>query len=156
MVPASKNSGALEIRKRVVHPAHHPFLAKSKAAVKRRFGHARESRAFFRNGFYARECAVSGVIEVFKERNSLQIFLFAIDVWQPFSFFARIIMVQHRGYRIYPKSVDVVFVEPEQCIGNQETADLVSSIVENITIPVGMETPAHVGIFKQMRTVEKI
>ena len=80
------------------------------------------------------------LIETAEELDRLQVLASAEFIRDPFSLFAGIIEVEHRRNRIHPQAVDVVFVEPEHRARHQEASHLGTSVVEDVRLPVRMET----------------
>ena len=82
------------------------------------------------------------LIEAAQEVDGVEIFTSAKFIGNPLAFFTRIIQVQHGRDRIYAQAVDVVLIEPEHRTGKQKAADLGAAIVENVGLPVWMESLA--------------
>ena len=68
---------------------------------------------------------------------------------------ARVIEIEHRGDRVHAKAVDVILVDPEERVRQQKILDFVAAVVENQRAPIGMLAEARVGVFVEMRAVEK-
>ena len=73
-----------------------------------------------------------------KEFYRLQILVAAVLVRNPFPVLASVIQIEHRGNRVYPKSVDMIFFHPVKGIGKKEILDLRASVIENLGSPVRM------------------
>ena len=68
--------------------------------------------------------------------------------------FARIVEVEHRGDGVDPQAVQVVAIEPEECVAEEEVADLGPAVVEDLGAPVAMLAEPGVGMLVEMRAVE--
>ena len=68
--------------------------------------------------------------------------------------FARVVEIEHGGDGVHAQSVDVIFVEPEHGARHQEAAHFGASVVEDVSLPVGMKSLARVGVLVEMRAVE--
>src|SRR6185436_8739097 len=62
----------------IVHPAHHPFHAKSKTITNCGFGDTRPIGGFFSYRLYIRKIPVYGLIEVFDKCNGFEITITAM------------------------------------------------------------------------------
>jgi len=97
---------------------------------------------------------VSDGVQSLKEIDSFKIFAAAIAIRDPLTFFARIVEVEHGGDSVHAKAVDVVFVEPEERVGDKVVADFVAAVIVNERAPIGMSALARVGMFEEMSAVE--
>src|SRR5246127_2905329 len=97
---------------------------------------------------------VGFLIEASQEIDSIKIFAPAELVGDPLPFSARIVEIEHGSDRIHAQSVDMAFVKPEHGARHQEAANFGPTVVEDVRLPVGMETLARVGMFVEMRAVE--
>src|SRR5580704_17475859 len=97
---------------------------------------------------------VSLLIEAAKEVDGLEVFATAELVGNPFPFLARIVEVEHGSDGIYAQAVDVILVKPEHGARHQETPNLGAPVIEDVRLPVGMETLARVGMLVQVRAIE--
>ena len=82
------------------------------------------------------------------------IFASAEFVGNPFALLAGVIEVEHGGDRIHAQAVDVILVEPEHRARHQKAANFGASVVEDVRLPVGMETLPRIGMLVEMRAVE--
>ncbi|MNY36479.1 hypothetical protein D3C86_1709710 [compost metagenome] len=87
MVIAAVDSVFLKIRKRIMHPAHHPFKIETKPTTADRMGNAGPGCGFLSDRDHIRERLVNGPIEFPQEFYCFQILPAAITVWNPFAFF---------------------------------------------------------------------
>ena len=67
---------------------------------------------------------------------------------------ARIIEIQHGGHGVYAQTVDVIFVQPEEGIGNQVILHFVPAVVVDQRAPVRMRALAWIGMLVKMGSVE--
>src|SRR5262249_49564430 len=103
---------------------------------------------------YVRIPLIDLLIESPQEGDRIQVFPPTVLVWNPFTFFSRIIQIQHGRDRIDPQSVDMILVEPEERATNQEGAYLIASVVEDIGVPVRMKALLGVRMLIQMCPIE--
>ena len=75
-------------------------------------------------------------------------------VGNPVALLAAVVEVEHRGHGVDAQAVDVVLVEPEQGVGDQEVADLVAAVVEDVGAPVAVLALAGIGVLVQRGAVE--
>src|SRR6267143_4148203 len=68
--------------------------------------------------------------------------------------FARVVEVEHGGDSVYAKAVDVVFVEPEERVGDEIVLDFVAAVIVDERAPVGVRALPGVGVFVEMGAVE--
>src|SRR5579862_5921834 len=97
---------------------------------------------------------VGFLIEAAEEIDGVKIFAPAELVWDPLAFLAGIIEIEHRGDGVYTQAVNVIFVEPEHGTRHEKAAYLGAAVVEDVRLPVGMESLARVGVLVEMRAVE--
>ena len=84
-----------------------------------------------------------------------EIFAAAEFVGDPFARLAAVVEIEHRGHGIDAQAVDVIFVEPEQRVGEQEIAHFVAAVVEDQRAPVGMLALPRIGMLVEARAVER-
>src|ERR1700693_152548 len=94
------------------------------------------------------------LIEATKEVDGVEILASAKLVGNPFTLLAGVVEIKHGSDGIHAQAVDVIFVEPEHGARHQEAAHFGAAIVENVGLPVGMESLARVGVLIKMRAVE--
>ena len=94
-------------------------------------------------------------IEAPQKFDRLQVFTSTVLIGNPFAFLARIVQVEHGGNRVDPQSIHVILVEPEHGAAHQEAAYLVPPVVEDVSLPIGMEPLTPVGMLVQVCSVEK-
>ena len=144
----------LKIFQRVVHPSHVPLHAEAEAADVNRFRDHGPRSGFLRRGLNVGMLFVGFLIEAAEEVDGLEVFASAEFVGNPFALLARIIEIEHGSDRVHAQAVDVILVEPEHRARHQKAADFTASVVEDVSLPVGMESLARVGVLVEMRAVE--
>ena len=77
-----------------------------------------------------------GLVQGLQERHRLVIFLAAVLVGHPLAVPAVVVQVQHRGHRIHPQAVDVVFLKPVHRAGHQEALHLGLAVIEDQGAPL--------------------
>ncbi len=103
-----------EIFQRVVHEAHVPLEAEAEPALVGRLRDLWPRRRFLGDGHDAGMGAIELGVHLLQEVDRLQVFAPALLVGYPLALLARVIEVEHRGHRIDPQPVDVIFFRPEQ------------------------------------------
>ena len=120
-----------------MHPAHVPFEAEAEAAEIGRARDAGPGGAFLGDGHDAGMALVADFVEALEEIDRLEIFAAADRIFGTHSpGLARVVEVEHRGHGIHAQAVDVIFVEPEERVGDEEIAHLVAAVVEDERAPV--------------------
>src|SRR5512141_700737 len=90
-------------------------------------------------------------IEPAQKVDRLQVLPPAVLVRNPLALLARVIEIEHRRHGIYAQSIDMVFVEPEHGARQQEAPHFIPPVIEDVSVPVGMESLAPVGMLVKMR-----
>ncbi len=93
-------------------------------------------------------------IHALDEVDGLEIFAAAELIGNPFARLARVVEIEHRGDSVNAKAVNVVFVEPEQGVGNEIVLNFVAAVVVDERAPIGVRTLARVGVFVEVRAIE--
>ncbi len=143
-----------EVVERVVHPAHVPFHREAQAPREHGARDARPRSRFLRDGERVREVAADRHVHLLQELDRVEVLLAAVRVRNPLAVLAPVVEVQHRGDRVHAQSVHVVSLEPEVRARREECAHLVAAVVEDGTLPLGMETQPRVRMLVEMRAVE--
>ena len=91
---------------------------------------------------------------MFKKFNGFQILVASIFIGNPLAVFFTVIQVKHGRYRVYPYTVNVKLLDPEQYIGYQEVFHLGLAIIKNLGSPVRMLSLTRVRIFKNTLAVK--
>ena len=138
-----------------MHPAHHPLHAEAQAAVVRRVGHAHERSRFLGDRDDVRMIPVRRFVHHLEELDRLDVLAAAVLVRRPLAFLAGIVEVDHRRNGIDAEAIGVKFVDPVECVADEERLDLVTAVIEDEALPVGMEALLRVRVFVDMRAVEE-
>src|SRR5208337_3082571 len=134
-----------EVIQSVVHPAHVPLEIESKATILARSCHFRPCGSFFRKSQDVRKLLVYQGVESFKKLYGLNVLAPAEFIGQPLAGSTGIVQVQHGRDGVHAQAVNVILVEPKQCVGEQKGADLGALEVECERAPVLLVAPAWVG-----------
>ena len=145
---------ALLIFQKIIHPAHVPLEVKAKTAVFRIACDHRPCRGFFRNHNRTRLALMHNGIEVTEKFNRFQILIFSVLVGNPLTILLAVVEIQHGCHGVNAQTVDMVFGQPIQRIGNQEILDLVSAVVKNFGAPIRMLALLWVCILIQRLAVK--
>jgi len=97
---------------------------------------------------------VGDFVHALDEIDGMEILAAAELVGDPFARFARVVEVEHGGDSVYAKAVDVVFVEPEERVGDEIVLDFVAAVIVDERAPVGVRALPGVGVFVEMGAVE--
>ena len=143
-----------DVAERVVHPAHIPLEAEAEPAHIRRPAHHRPGGRFLGDGQHARAFRVDHLVHPPQEVDGLEVLPSTVLVWHPLPLATGIVQVQHRGNRVYPQSIQVVLLQPEQRIRDQEAAHLVAAVVEDLGAPVGVPGLARIAVLVERRAVK--
>ena len=154
VVPAPVDRILLEVRQRVVHPAHVPLEAEAEAAEVGRPRDARPGGRLLGRRDRARLAGVEDLVEFLQELNGVEILVAAELVRHPLALLARVVEVEHRGHGVDADAVGVVLAQPVEGVGDEEVADLVAAVVEDQRAPVGVGAAARVGVLVERRAVE--
>ena len=140
-----------DVGQRVVHPAHRPLVGKAQA-VGRGGGDTSVVGALLGDNHGAGHPVGHHIIQALEEGRRLQVLVAAEHIGNPVG--AREVQVEHRGHRVHPQAVDVVFLQPAQRRADQEHHDLVAAIIEDVGVPVVVKAAPGVGVFVQRPAVE--
>ena len=143
-----------DIKQEVVHPAHVPLHGEAQTVVVGALCNAFPRCGFFRDHHGAGQTFGHDGVHVLDKFHSFQIFSAAVFVGSPFAVILAEIQIQHGRNGVYTQTVDVVFIQPEQRVGNEEVADFFSAVVENIGTPLEMFSPSGILMFIQCCAVE--
>ena len=97
---------------------------------------------------------VDRVVQLAHEADRLDVLAPAVLVGNPAPLRAAVVEVEHRGDGVHPEAVDVALLDPEERVGDEEVADLVAPVVEDVGAPVGVLALPRVGVLVQGRAVE--
>ena len=82
--------------------------------------------------------------------DSFQILISTVHIRDPFSVLSAVIQIKHAGYRIHTDTVRMIFLHPEQCIGDQIVRYLGTTVIVDQGAPVRMT--ALSGILMLIKT----
>ena len=139
----------------VVHPSHVPLEAEAQAPDVDGAGDHGPVRGLLGRGLDIGEALVDFGVELAQKGDGFQVLPAAVLVGHPFPRFPGIIQVEHGGHGVHPEAVGVVAVQPEQGAAHEKAPDLVSAVIENGALPVGMKPPAGVGVLIEVGAVEE-
>src|SRR5262245_51928219 len=94
------------------------------------------------------------LVEAFDEIDGFEVFVAAITIRDPLSGFSRVIEIEHRCNRVDSKTINVIMLEPEECVTDQEITDFGASIIEDLGAPVTMFAKPWIFVFIKMGSVE--
>ena len=123
------------VAQHIVHPAHVPLIIEAQAADVDRFGDKRPSRRFFGDHEGLRKFFKDGRIEMAQKVDGFQIFPAAVLIGLPFSVGMAVVEIQHIGYGVDAKAVDMELAQPKEGTGNEEGLDFRPAVVEVHRIP---------------------
>ena len=144
----------LEVAECIVHPAHHPLLAKAQPAGEGRAGNARPGGRFLGDGDGVRKFFINRFIELLEKGDGFCVFVAAELIGNPLALLAGVVQIKHGGHGVDAQAVDVIVFQPEKGVGDEERTHLIAAIVENAALPVGVETLAGVGVVVEVGPVE--
>ena len=98
--------------------------------------------------------AVGFAVEAAQKIDGTDVFASAVAVGDPLTRLAGVVEVEHRGHGVDAQAVGVVLVEPEHGAREQERADLVAVVVEDVAAPVGVVALTGIGVLVQMCPIE--
>ena len=117
MVVASINGIKMHVFQHVMHPAHIPFEGKAKSTDIGWTCNERPCRRLFSNRDRARFFTIDGFIELTQEIDCFQMLSPSILIRNPFSWFTHVIEIEHGGNSINTQPINVIFMQPEERIG---------------------------------------
>ena len=90
----------------------------------------------------------------FKKLYRFQIFIPAEFIGNPLTVLFTIIEIKHGSYRIHPNTVYMIFLCPEQYIGDQEILHFRFAVIKNLGSPVGMLAQSRIRMLKNTLSVK--
>ncbi len=97
---------------------------------------------------------MSLLVKFSEQVNRFEVLSPTVSIGNPLALFAGVIEIEHRCDGIDSQTINVVFLEPEQGIGDQEVSDFVSPEVEDHRPPIGMLALSWIFMFVQRRPVK--
>ncbi len=144
-----------EVQKGVVHPSHVPFEAETKAPKVGRGADPGPGRGLFSHGKAVRKKAVDRFVQLPEKIDRLHILVSAVAVGDPLSPHLAVVQIEHGRHGIDPEPVNMVLVQPEQGIGDEKIANLVSAEIEDEGPPIRMFPLAGILVFVEGRAVKQ-
>src|SRR5215472_11872812 len=154
MMIASVDWVLTEVLQCVVHPAHVPLKAEAQPSYVGRPADSGPRGRLLCNNFSAWEPRIGLPVQFLQEGDCLQIFATAENIWKPLTCLARVVEIEHGRYRVYAEPVGVIFSEPVVRARQEEHPDFISSKIENVSAPIGLETEARIEMLVKCSTVE--
>src|SRR5487761_1992465 len=93
-------------------------------------------------------------VQLAQKLDRFEILSAAEAVRNPLSLLSRVVEVEHGRNGVDPQAIRVVRREPVLGGGREKAPDLVPAIVEDVALPVRMESLPGVRVLIQMRSVE--
>ena len=87
------------------------------------------------------------MIQLLEKRHRFKIFTPTEPVAEPLARFASVIEIQHGRHGIDPQSIDVELLDPVQRVRQQEIADFVARVVEDVRPPLGVIAQSRILVF---------
>ena len=142
------------IGEHIVHPAHVPLEIEAQSADVGRLCDERPRSRFLRDHQHIGMPCEHGLIEQPQERDRFEIFSAAVDIRAPFAVAAVIVKIEHRSDCVHAQTVDVEFIEPPACRGDQERNNLRSAVVKDSGAPALVLAFERIGVFIEACAVE--
>ena len=139
---------------RIVHPAHVPLHGEAQASHEHRPRYLRIRGRFLGDGARIGILPAHRDVHLLQELDRVEVLLAAVHVGNPLAVLAPVVEVEHRGHGVHAQAVDVELVQPEERRGREERAHLVAAVIEDGTLPLGVEAQARVGVLVKVRAVE--
>src|SRR5205085_11797207 len=102
----------------------------------------------------SRTSAMSCFIQLFQKRDGFEVFASTKLIWRPLPFLAAVVEIKHRSDRIDAQSIDVKLLEPVERVCDEEIANLVATVVEDVSAPTRMFAFARIEVFVQSGAIE--
>ena len=144
----------LHIIEEIVHPAHVPLIVKSKAALLYRDRHLRPCGRLLCDQKRTVRILFINRIQMLEKFDRFQVLIAAVNIRHPLTVVLAIVEVQHRSDCVHADAVCMVYIFPEQCIGDQEVRYFRTAIVVNQGTPVRMGTFARIEVLIQTGAVK--
>jgi hypothetical protein len=155
LVVFSENGIPGKIGQRVVHPPHVPLHTEPEPSHIGGAGDERPRRGLFRYGLGLGDSFVDGFVEPSEKLKRLEVFSAAELVRNPFPILPGVIEIEHGGHGIDPKTVSVIPLQPEESAADEKTPYFAFSEIENVTVPVWVESLARIRVFEEVCSIEK-
>src|ERR1700731_3806853 len=143
-----------EVPQGVVHPTHVPLHAEAQAA---QIGGARDAwpgGGLLSDSENAGEALEGDFIQALQEVNGFQIFAAAKFIGNPFTGLSGVIQINHGSHSVHAQSVDVIFVQPEQGVGDQIIADFIAAVVIDESAPIELCALPRVRVLEEVSSIK--
>src|SRR5205807_10581795 len=140
---------------RLLHPAHIPLTTKAQTGNVVGPRALRPGGGFFGYRLHMGPVLVALFVPPPKEFDRFNIFTPAIPIGNPFSFFARVVEVEHRRDGVNPQAVGMITIKPKDRVADKKALYLGATVIKNVALPLGMIALAGVGVFIEMASIEK-
>ena len=139
---------------RIVHPAHVPLHAETQTPRIHGSRDHRPGGGFFRDGLHVGEAAIDFRVQPLEEGDGLVVLPASLFVGKPLALFSRIIEIEHGGHAVDAQPVGVEILQPVDGAAYEEGGNLVTPVIENVALPIGMKPPPGIGVLVKMGPVE--
>ena len=154
MVSSAEQRIQLHIFTEIMHPAHIPLVCEEQAAFFNGACYFRPRCGFLCDHHNPRKTAPDHGIHMLEKFNGFQILIITIFICHPLPVLFTIVQVQHGSNCIHPQSVHMKFLDPEQCVGNQEIHNFIFAVIKYLGSPVRMLSHSRIGMLKQRSAVK--
>ena len=118
LVVSSMDGLFADVAQAVIHPAHIPLEPKAEPVVVGRMRYTGIGCGFLRNHGHAGEALVGDFVAALEEADRFEVLASTEAIRDPLAFLAGIIEIEHRGDSVYPQSIDMILVKPEDGVAN--------------------------------------
>ena len=146
----------LHVTQGVVHPAHVPFVLEAEAAAFGRVADTGESSAFFGDRGNAALFVLQDGVGALQEVDGFEVFAPAVAVRDPFTFFARVVAVDHGGDGVHTQTIHTIVFDPVEGVAGQEVAHFVAAKIVDEGVPVLMVAFTRIGVLVKRGAVEAV
>ena len=144
----------LHIIKEIIHPAHVPLIIKAQSVLLYRSRHLRPCSRLLCDQKRAIRILFINRIQMLEKFNRLKILIAAVNICHPLAVVLAVVEIQHRSDCVHPDTVCMVYIFPEQCIGNQEIRYFRTSVIVNQCTPVRMRALARIEMLVQAGAIK--
>ncbi len=154
VVVLAEHGVGLDIRQRVVHPAHVPLEIEPESAHVHGARNAAPRRGLLGNHERIGVLCEHRRIEPPQKFHSLQVLVAAVNIGTPFV--AAVIEIQHARHRVHAQAVDMIHIQPIERVAYEEVAHLVSAVIEAARTPFLVLHTQRVAVLIQRTAVELV
>ena len=138
----------------IIHPAHVPFQRKSKAIILCFTCNLRPCGRLLCDHNRTVVSSKYNGIQMFEEFYCFKVLVITVLIGNPLAIFLAIIQIEHRCNCIYTEAVYMAFLDPVQCVGDQEVLDFRTSVIVDLGSPVRMLTLSRVFMLIDSSSIE--